>query len=85
MIQKQSALERAFGEDGWPTFIGCIAGFVVFFVAYLAAVGSAGWVIGGALGWIPAGIASMVTYFVCRYLWPVVLVVIVLVALHTMG
>jgi hypothetical protein len=63
-------------EDGFDrgmemvgTAIGGIAMVVTFIAVYIAAVDSVGWVIGIALGWIPAGLASALAYLVFRYLW----------------
>ena len=49
--------------------VGGLGGIVTFLVVYLAAIDSVGWVIGIALGWIPAFLAAAVVYFVGRYLW----------------
>jgi hypothetical protein len=63
-------------EDGFDrgmemvgTAIGGIAMVVTFIAVYIAAVDSVGWVIGIAVGWIPAGLASALAYLVFRYLW----------------
>lgn len=48
------------------TAIGGIAMAVTFIAVYIAAVDSVGWVIGIALGWIPAGLASALAYLVFR-------------------
>ncbi len=50
-------------------FVGPIAAVLAFVGVYIAAVNSIGWVIGIALGWIPAGLAAVLAYFVFRYLW----------------
>jgi hypothetical protein len=44
-------------------------GVVAFLVVYLAAIDSAGWVIGIALGWIPAFFAAATAFFIGRHLW----------------
>lgn len=74
-VHKQSANDwfsivgKAFGGIAWLiTFIG----------VYIAAVDSVGWVIGIALGWIPAGLAAVLAYLVFRYLWWAILIVGVL-------
>ena len=59
-------------------FLGAIGTLIVYFGVWLAAADSAGWVIGIALGWIPAAIAAGIAYFVLRYLWWLFL----LIAIH---
>jgi hypothetical protein len=49
--------------------LGVIAGLAAFVGVFAAAVGSAGWVVGIALGWIPAGLAAALAFFTFRYLW----------------
>lgn len=63
----EDGFERGMAMVG--TAIGGIAMVVTFIAVYIAAVGSVGWVIGIALGWIPAGLASALAYLVFRYLW----------------
>ena len=55
--------------DNTGMVIGSLAGLITFIIVYIAAVGSAGWVFGIALGWIPAGLASGLAYLIFRYLW----------------
>jgi hypothetical protein len=52
--------------------IGSLAALVTFIVVYVAAVGSVGWVIGIALGWIPAGLAAALAGTLVRWLWPLI-------------
>lgn len=66
-MSEDSGLERGMAMVG--TAFGGIAMVVTFIAVYIAAVGSVGWVIGIALGWIPAGLASALAYLVFRYLW----------------
>lgn len=65
------------GEDRWFEMIGNgiggLGAIIAFFAIYLAAIGSVGWVIGIALGWIPAYLGGMLTFFFLRYLWPLLL------------
>jgi hypothetical protein len=49
--------------------VGALAAVITFLWVYIAAVGSVGWVIGIALGWIPAGIAAFIAFWIGRYLW----------------
>lgn len=60
-------------DDAWywnaGTIIGSLAGIVTFIAIYIAAVGSVGWVIGIALGWVPAALGSIVCYILVRLLW----------------
>jgi hypothetical protein len=62
-------------------------GFVITFLAvYIAAIGSVGWVIGIALGWIPAMLAAGFAFFVFLWLWWLILIAIAVLALKiTMG
>jgi hypothetical protein len=54
---------------GFP--VGWIAAAVTFVGVYVAAVNSVGWVIGIALGWIPAGIAAVIVGWLVDVLWPI--------------
>ncbi len=60
-------------ENNWYAQIGSplggIAALIAFVGVMLAACNEAGWVIGSALGWIPAGIAAAITYVLFRWLW----------------
>jgi hypothetical protein len=49
--------------------VGGLGGLVAFVAVYLAAIESAGWVVGIALGWIPAFLVAAIVYFLGRYLW----------------
>lgn len=51
--------------------IGWVCGAVIFIAVMIAAIGSVGWVIGIALGWIPALLAGTIAAFALRYIWPV--------------
>jgi hypothetical protein len=66
-VSEDSGFERGLTATGMV--IGGIASVITFIAVYIAAVGSVGWVIGIALGWIPAGLASALAYVVFRYLW----------------
>lgn len=54
--------------------IGFLAAAAAFIGVYIGAAASAGWVIGLALGWIPAVIAAGLCYSLTKALWPVLLV-----------
>lgn len=67
-------------DDAWywnaGNIIGTLAGIVTFIAIYIAACGEAGWVIGIALGWIPALIGSVLCYMLAKLLWlPALLIV----------
>jgi hypothetical protein len=47
-----------------------IAAITTFIAVYIAAVASVGWVIGIALGWIPAGLAAAIVGWLVGALWP---------------
>ncbi len=49
--------------------IGGIAAMVTFIAIMIAAINSVGWVIGIALGWIPACLGCGIAYALFRYLW----------------
>ena len=51
------------------TFAGLVGAILVFLAVYAAAIGYSGWVVGIALGWIPAILAALVAGFIFRYLW----------------
>lgn len=59
---------------------GGLGGLIAFFAIYIAAVGSVGWVIGIAIGWIPAYLGALLTFFLLRYLWWLLAACIALVA-----
>ncbi len=72
--------ERASGDEiaagiylGVGTLIGGLTGLAAFVAVYFLAIDSAGWLLGIALGWIPALIAAAVAAVLLRYLWPAVL------------
>ena len=58
-------------------FAGGCAALVAFVGVYVAAVSSVGWVIGIALGWIPAMLAALlagfVVYVAFRFFWMIIL------------
>jgi len=56
---------------GVGVVVGWLAAVVTFIAVYVAAVSSAGWVIGIALGWIPAGIAAVIVGYLVGGLWPI--------------
>lgn len=67
-------------DDAWywnaGNIIGTIASIVTFIAIYIAACGKAGWVIGIALGWIPALIGGVLCYMLVKLLWlPALLIV----------
>lgn len=49
--------------------LGFLGGAIAFITIYIAAVGSVGWVIGIALGWIPAYLGAVAAFIFLRYLW----------------
>jgi hypothetical protein len=55
--------------------LGAIGAVIVYFGIWIAAADSAGWVIGIALGWIPAAILAAISYAVLRYMWWLVLLI----------
>ena len=59
---------------GIGLLFGWLAGIITFVAVYIAAVGSVGWVIGIALGWIPSMLAAGLAYFIFRWLWPLIAV-----------
>lgn len=68
-------------EDSWYGIGGNIFGFlggaVSFIAIYIAAVSSVGWVIGIAIGWIPAYLGAFACFLFLRYLWlPAILVIV---------
>ena len=60
-------------EDRWyftaGNVIGGLGGLIAFIWICIAAVGSVGWVVGIALGWIPAALGALVCYLLLRLLW----------------
>lgn len=62
--------------------IGGLGGLLTFALVYLAAIDSVGWVIGIALGWIPAFLAAALVFFVGRYLWWVLLLLVIYYVHH---
>ena len=60
-------------DNGWYGVTGSVMGFlggaIAFIAIWIAAVGSVGWVIGIALGWIPAYLGAFASFFLLRYLW----------------
>jgi hypothetical protein len=61
------------------SLLGAIGASIAFFGAYVAAIDSAGWVVGLAVGWITAWLAAVVAFVILRHLWP--LGVVLLIAL----
>ena len=61
-------------ENNWYLAIGTISGgiaaLITFIGVMIAACNEAGWVIGIALGWIPAALAAAVAFVLVRFLWP---------------
>ena len=59
--------------DGWFARIGLVASWIgwvgAFLGVYIAAIGYAGWVIGLALGWMPALLAALAASAVLRHSW----------------
>jgi hypothetical protein len=72
--------------EGWFAIAGMIVGWlaavITFIAVYIAAVGSVGWVIGIALGWIPAGLAAGLAYLLFRYLWWLAAIGVVMIILN---
>lgn len=60
-------------DPGWFSITGIIVGLfaagITFIAVYIAAVASVGWVVGIALGWIPASLAASLAFLIGRYLW----------------
>lgn len=68
-------------DDTWygigGSILGLLGGAITFIAIYVAAVGSVGWVIGIALGWIPAYLGAVAAFIFLRYLWLPSIVLIV--------
>jgi ABC-type Mn2+/Zn2+ transport system permease subunit len=58
---------------GIGTLVGGLTAIAAFVAVYVLAIDSVGWLLGIALGWIPALIAAAVAAVLLRYLWPAVL------------
>jgi hypothetical protein len=88
-MSSTSASKHRSEADGWIAgiglLIGVIAWLVTFLAVYVAAVDSAGWVVGIALGWIPATMAGGVAFFLFRYLWWAIALVVAYFALRLHG
>lgn len=60
-------------DTDWYGLVGSILGGLVGIIAFIgvmiAACKEAGWVIGIALGWIPAGIVAVIAGGLVRFLW----------------
>ena len=65
--------------------VGGLAGLITFIGVYIAAVGSVGWVIGIALGWIPACLAAGLAFLIGRYLWWLAAILILIVVWNVSG
>lgn len=68
-------------EDRWywaaGDVIGVIGAVICFISIYIAAIASVGWVLGVALGWIPAYLGAALCGVLLRFLWlPVLLIVV---------
>jgi hypothetical protein len=61
--------------SGVGAFLGAIGALIVYFGVWIAAADSAGWVIGIALGWIPAAIAAGIVWVLLRYGWWLLLLI----------
>jgi hypothetical protein len=59
--------EKIYKDTG--DVLGGLSAVITFFAVYWAAVESVGWVIGIALGWIPAQLAALFCFFAVKYLW----------------
>ena len=71
-IHQEYATAKTGGEGLWNavgTFAGTVGALLVFLAVYAAAIGYSGWVVGIALGWIPAILASLAAGILVRYLW----------------
>lgn len=64
----------------WTTgqVIGTVGSIIAFFAIYAAAIGSVGWVIGIALGWVAASLGAAACYYLTRLLWLPALLLIAL-------
>ena len=65
-------------EESVGLWLGALAAVAAFGGVYIAAVGSAGWVVGIALGWIPAVLAAVASFLLFRYLWWLVLLAVLI-------
>lgn len=79
LSQRMEGLWQGLGDtyEGIGIFIGFITGAAAFVWILAAAVGSSGWVVGLVLGAVLGWFGSIVAFAISRYMWPVVLVVIV--------
>jgi hypothetical protein len=66
-------------------FIGWLAAIITFIAVYIAAIRSVGWVIGIALGWIPAGIAAAIVGWLVGALWPLLVIGLAVVIYEVAG
>jgi hypothetical protein len=66
---------------GVGTVLGILGACIAFLGVYVAAIELNGWVIGIALALATAGFAAMAAFFILRYLWPC-LMLLVLRFLH---
>lgn len=70
-----------FESDFIGPILGVLAGLATFALIMFLAVQREGWVIGLALGWIPASIAAVALGVAVRFLWIILVVgVIYLIA-----
>ena len=83
-VKKQPITSTPKEPFAGPLF-GGLAAAITFLAVYIAAIGSIGWVFGIALGWIPAGLASVLAYAVFRYLWWLFLVLALLAIAKACG
>jgi len=62
---------------GIGTVLGLIGACIAFLGVYVAAIELNGWLIGLALGFATAGIAAAAAFFVLRYLWPCLMLLLI--------
>jgi hypothetical protein len=64
--------------DRYPGPIGAFLGVIVFFVAWIYAIGEFGIFLGLGLGWFPASIIGTIA----AYLWPVIVLAAVVIVVQ---
>lgn len=69
-------------HEGIGSILGGVGGLATFVIVYILAIDSAGWVVGIALGWVVAGLATAAVFLVLRYLWPFALLFAIYLANH---
>lgn len=61
---------------GVGSIVGALGAIAAFLIVLVLAVDSAGWVIGLVFGWILGIAAAAIAFWVCRYMWPILLLLL---------